>query len=198
MAKVDGVTVPDSKLAREVTELLRDTASSLLFNHSCRVYYFGALAGQRNGLTFDSELLYIGSMFHDMGLTAKYSSATERFEVDGANAARDFLRSHRIDQRDIDLVWAAVALHTTPGIPKHMHPVIALINAGVLMDAVGIGYDQFTEAQRASVTPFTHEVRVSRRVAPGVLRLEQAQTRNDVRHRHCRRAGGEGSKFPSS
>ena len=146
MAKVDGVTVPDSKLAREATELLRDTASSLLFNHSCRVYYFGALAGQRNGLTFDSELLYIGSMFHDMGLTAKYSSATERFEVDGANAARDFLRSHRIDQRDIDLVWAAIALHTTPGIPK----------------------------------------------------LEQAQTRNDVRHRHCRRAGGEGSKFPSS
>src|SRR6187200_3152492 len=98
MAKVDGVTVPDSKLAREATELLRDTASSLLFNHSCRVHYFGALACQGNGLTFDSELLYIGSMLHDIGLTAKYSSATERFEVDGANAARDFLRSHRIDQ----------------------------------------------------------------------------------------------------
>jgi hypothetical protein len=152
MAKIDGVTVPDSNLAREATELLRDTVSELLFNHSCRVYYFGALAGQRNGLSFDSELLYIGSMFHDMGLTARYSSATERFEVDGANAARDFLRSHSIDQRDIDLVWAAVALHTTPGIPKHMHPVIALINAGVLMDAVGIGYDQFTESQRTSVT----------------------------------------------
>jgi hypothetical protein len=152
MVGIDGVTVPGSKLAREAAELVRNTASSLLFNHSCRVYYFGALAGQRNGLSFDPELLYIGAMFHDMGLTARYSSTTDRFEVDGANAARDFLRSHGIDQREIDLVWAAVALHTTPGIPKYMHPVIALINAGVLMDAVGIGYEQFTEAQRTSVT----------------------------------------------
>jgi HD domain len=152
MGKIDGVTVPDSILAREATELVRDTASALLFNHSCRVYYFGALAGQRSGLSFDPELLYIGSMFHDMGLTARYSSATERFEVDGANAAREFLRSHGIEQREIDLVWAAIALHTTPGIPKHMHPVIALVNAGVLMDAVGIGYEHFTEAQRTAVT----------------------------------------------
>jgi hypothetical protein len=146
-----GVTVPDSKLAREVTELVRDTASALLFNHSCRVYHFAYLAGHRNGQIFDAELLYLGAMFHDMGLTARYSSPTERFEVDGANAARDFMRSHGIDQGDIDLVWAAIALHTTPGIPKYMHPVIALINAGVLMDAVGVGYEQFTEAQRAAV-----------------------------------------------
>lgn len=152
MVDIDGVRVPDSKLAREATELVRDTTSSLLFNHSCRVYYFGALAGRKNALTVDPELLYIGAMFHDMGLTARYSSTTDRFEVDGANAARDFLRAHGIDQRDVDLVWAAVALHTTPGIPKYMHPVIALINAGVLMDAVGVGYEQFTEAQRISVT----------------------------------------------
>jgi hypothetical protein len=152
MVKIEGVTVPDSKLAREATELVRDTASPLLFNHSCRVYCFGALAGQRNGLTFDPELLYVGAMFHDMGLTARYSSPTERFEVDGANAARDFLRTHGIVQSEVELVWAAIALHTTPGIPRYMHPMIALINAGVLMDAVGIGYEQFTEAQRTSVT----------------------------------------------
>jgi len=152
MIDIDGIAIPDSRLAREATELVRDTESILLFNHSCRVYCFGALAGHRSGLTFDPELLYVGAMFHDMGLTARYSSATERFEVDGANAARDFLRSHGIDQREIDLVWAAVALHTTPGIPKYMHPVIALINAGVLMDAVGLGYEEFTEAQRTSVT----------------------------------------------
>src|SRR4051812_870719 len=152
MVKIDGVTVPDSKLASEVTELVRDTASPLLFNHSSRVYCFGALAGQRSGLTFDPELLYIGAMFHDLGLTARYSSLSERFEVDGANAARDFLRSHRIGPKDIDLVWAAIALHTTPGIPKHMHPVIALVNAGVLMDVIGIGYEQFTDSARDAVT----------------------------------------------
>jgi hypothetical protein len=151
MIKIDGVGVPDSKMAGEAAELVRDTASALLFNHSNRVYYFAALAGQQRGVQFDAELLYIGSMFHDLGLTEQHSSKNDRFEVDGANAARDFLRRHRIDQKDIDTVWAAIALHTTPGIPQHMHPVIALLNAGVLMDVIGIGYDNFTAAQRNSV-----------------------------------------------
>ena len=114
---VEGVSIPDSKLAREITEVVRDTETPLLFHHSSRVYYFGALAGQHRGLKFDPELLYAGAMFHDMGLTRKHSSAHERFEVDGANAARDFLRGHGISQADIDTVWTAIALHTTPGIP---------------------------------------------------------------------------------
>src|ERR1700682_674703 len=124
---IEGINIPDSKLARQVTELVRDTESPLLFNHSSRVYYFGALAGKHRGLKFDSELLYTGAMFHDMGLTPKHSSANERFEVDGANTARNFLRSHRIPQADIDTVWTAIALQTTPGIPQHMHPVVALV-----------------------------------------------------------------------
>ncbi len=74
-------------MAREATELVRDTETPLLFHHSTRVYLFGALTGLRKGLQFDSELLYIGAMFHDMGLVDDYSSKTERFEVDGANAA---------------------------------------------------------------------------------------------------------------
>ena len=81
---VQGVRIPDSKLAREITELVRDTESPLLFHHSSRVYYFGALAGKHRGLVFDPELLYAGAMFHDMGLTPKHSSNQERFEVDGA------------------------------------------------------------------------------------------------------------------
>src|SRR5271156_4691155 len=101
---IAGVMVPDSKLAREITELVRDTESPLLFNHSSRGYYFGALAGARRGLIYDPELLYAGTMFHDMGLTHQHSSAHERFEVDGANAARDFLRSRGIAQADIDTV----------------------------------------------------------------------------------------------
>lgn len=109
--------IPDSKLAREVTELARTETSPLLFHHSSRVYCFGALTGKRRGLKFDRELLYAGAMFHDFGLTPKHSSASERFEVDGANAAREFLRSHGIAQADIDVVWTAIALHTTPGIP---------------------------------------------------------------------------------
>src|SRR6267154_5034904 len=126
---LSGIRIPNSQLAREITELVRDTESPLLFHHSSRVYYWGALAGKRRELRFDTELLYAGAMFHDMGLTHRHSSNDNRFEVDGANAARHFLRSHGIAQPDIDVVWAAIALHTTPGIPQHMHPVVALVTA---------------------------------------------------------------------
>jgi hypothetical protein len=147
----DPVSIPDSRLAREVTAIVRDTESELLFNHSSRVYLFGALAGRKRGLRFDPELLYAGAMFHDMGLTAEHGSPDERFEVDGANAARDFLRRHGIAQADLDTVWTAIALHTTPGIPKHMHPVVALVTAGVEMDVLGLTYGEYSDAEREAV-----------------------------------------------
>jgi hypothetical protein len=146
-----GIRIPDSKLAREITELVRDTETPLLFDHSSRVYFWGALAGKHRGLKFDPDLLYAGAMFHDMGLTDQHSSADERFEVDGANAARDFLRSHGIAQQDIETVWTAIALHTTPGIPQHMHPVIALVTAGVEMDVLGLSYAEYSEGEREAV-----------------------------------------------
>ena len=148
---VRSIEIPDSKLCRRITELVRDTEPDLLFNHSSRVYCFAALTGLRRGLTFDRELLYAGAMFHDMGLTSRHSSRTERFEVDGANVARDFLRAHHIAASDIDLVWTAIALHTTPGVPVHMHPVVALLTAGVEMDVLGIAYEEFPEAVREAV-----------------------------------------------
>ena len=151
LSSVPGVAIPDSKLAREVTELVGDTEPPLLFHHSSRVYYWGALTGKRRHLRFDPELLYAGAMFHDMGLTPKHASAHERFEVDGANVARDFLRSHSIAKKDIETVWTAIALHTTPGIPQHMHPVIALLTAGVEMDVLGIAFSECTDADREAV-----------------------------------------------
>jgi len=151
LSSAPGVAIPDSKLAREVTELVGDTEPPLLFHHSSRVYYWGALTGKRRHLRFDPELLYAGAMFHDMGLTPKHASAHERFEVDGANVARDFLRSHGIPEQDIETVWTAIALHTTPGIPQHMHPVIALLTAGVEMDVLGIAFSEFTDADREAV-----------------------------------------------
>jgi len=150
-ALISGVRIPDSTLAKEITDFVRDTEPALLFNHSSRVYYFGTLAGQRRGLKFDAELLYAGAMFHDVGLVSAYSSDTDRFEVDGANAARDFLRSRGISQQEIDLVWTAIALHTTPGIPQYMHPVVALVTAGVEMDVLGIDYAGFTDSDRNAV-----------------------------------------------
>ena len=148
---IAGIRIPDSAMARNATQLVRDTESDLLFHHSRRVFLFGALAGQRKELAYDPELLYIGAMFHDMGLQAPYSTATNRFEVDGANAARAFLTGYGIPERDIDLVWDAIALHTTPGIPPFKPPVVALVTAGVEMDVLGLAYDDFTEEQRIAV-----------------------------------------------
>ena len=186
-SSVAGAVIPDSKLAREVTELVRDTEPPLLFHHSSRVYYWGALTGKRRGLRFDPELLYAGTMFHDMGLTPAHASAHERFEVDSANGARDFLRSHGIPERDIETVWTAIALHTTPGIPPHMHPVIALVTAGVEMDVLSIAFSEFTEAEREAVVHCTPALRpLQGRDHPGLLRRHPSQTRDDLRQRQGR------------
>jgi hypothetical protein len=150
-SEISGVRIPDSKIARDATQFIRDTEGDLLFHHSARVYCWGALAGNRMELSFDPELLYTAAMFHDIGLTARYENSWLRFEVDGANAARDFLRGRGISEGDMETVWNAVALHTTPGIPEFMRPEIALVQAGAGMDVAGRGYDQFTDAQREAV-----------------------------------------------
>jgi hypothetical protein len=146
-----GVGIPDSRLARDVTQFIRDTESPLLFRHSTRVYFWGALNGGVRDLRFDPELLYTAAMFHDIGLTEGYRASHLRFEVDGANAARSFLRGQGVAERDLAVVWAAVALHTTPGIPEFMAPEIALVQAGAGMDVAGRGHDQFTTEQREAV-----------------------------------------------
>jgi len=148
---ISGVRIPDSKLAREAAELVRQYEDEMLFNHSVRVYVFGAIKGIRQKLKFDSELLYVAALFHDLGLVEHYHTETRRFEVDGADAAREFLRSRGIAEPEADLVWEAIALHTTPGIPQFMRPEIALTNAGVLVDVVGVGYDEYTPEQRDQV-----------------------------------------------
>lgn len=148
---IAGIQIPDSKMARDLTQLIRDTEPDLLFHHSTRVYLFGALTGQRNRLTYDPELLYVGAMFHDIGLTEGYRQSQLRFEVDGANAARAFLRGYGIPEASVELVWDAIALHTTPGIPEHKKPEVALVTAGVEMDVLGFAYEQFTQEQRDAV-----------------------------------------------
>ncbi|MEV7567610.1 HD domain-containing protein [Streptomyces tanashiensis] len=140
--------VPDSKLATAATELVRDTTSELIYHHSRRVYLFGALAGRARGLAFDPELLYVGAMFHDLGLGEEHRSGGRRFEVDGAEEAAAFLRAQGADEDAVRRVWTAIALHTTPGIPEFMEPEVALVTAGVEYDVLGIGYDD-----PAAVTP---------------------------------------------
>jgi HD superfamily phosphodiesterase len=138
--RIAGIDIPDSRLASEATELVRDAASSLLFHHSRRVFLFGSLQGNRLGLAADPELLYVGAMFHDLGLTEKYRRTDQRFEIDGADEARRFLAAHGLPEDRIRLAWLGIALHTTPETPYHLEPEVALVTAGVETDVLGIGY----------------------------------------------------------
>jgi HD domain len=149
---VAGITLPDTKLARDATELVRDSTTDLVFHHSRRVYWFGSLQGRNRGLSFDPELLYIGAMFHDLGLNEPFRGSGRRFEVDGADEARRFLQGHGVPEDSIRRVWTAIALHTTPGIPEFMEPEVALVTAGVEYDVLGIGFHDISDADRAEVT----------------------------------------------
>lgn len=146
-----GVRVPDSALARAATQLVRDSTSDLIYDHSRRVYFFGSLQGRNRDLSCDPELLYIAAMFHDLGLNEPFHDSGRRFEVDSADEARRFLQAHGVPEDSVRRVWTAIALHTTPGVPEFMEPEVALVTAGVEYDVLGIGYHDLDEADRAAV-----------------------------------------------
>ena len=149
--KIAGIAIPDSSLARDTTQFVRDTSTQLLYHHSRRVFVWGALVGSERGLSFDAELLYVGAMFHDIGLVEGHRSHDERFEIDGANAARRFLEQHGVPEQDVMTVWESIALHTTPEIPRYMQPEVELVTAGVEFDVLGFGFDDLPAAVRDEV-----------------------------------------------
>jgi hypothetical protein len=149
---VAGIVIPDTALVREATEFIRSAEDDVLFHHSRRVFLFGALHGRRLGLQSDLELLYVAAMFHDLGLTARYGTSTQRFEMDGADAAREFLLEHGVEQSDADKVWLGIALHTTPEVPARLDLETALLAAGVKTDVVGVGREALSSEVIDAVT----------------------------------------------
>jgi hypothetical protein len=149
--EVAGIVVPDSAVAKQAVELLLEHGTEFIYNHSMRVFLFSSLNGQRNSLKYDPELLFISSVFHDLGLTSRYSSPDLRFEVDGANAAREFLKSNGYPAEALRLVWDTIALHTTIGIAEHKEPEVALMYSGVGLDVMGEGYDNLSEENRLEI-----------------------------------------------
>ena len=143
--------VPDSKLTREATGLLREFSTPLLFNHSHRVFFWASEQGRQAGERFDVELLFICAAFHDLGLLKKFSSESDRFEVDSANAVRQFLEHHQVPVARIQTAWDAIALHTTPGIAAYKPLEVELLYNGVGLDVLGIGYQEFPEDIRKKV-----------------------------------------------
>lgn len=143
--------VPDTRLTREATGLLREFSTPLLFNHSHRVFFWADELGRTSGKQYDQELLFICAAFHDLGLLKKFSSADDRFEVDSANAVRQFLEHHDVPAARIQVAWDAISLHTTPGIAAYKPIEVELLYNGVGLDVLGIGYETLSESLRKQV-----------------------------------------------
>jgi hypothetical protein len=143
--------VPDSRITREATGILREFSTPLLFNHSHRVFFWAEEQGKRTGQKFDVELLFVSAAFHDLGLLEKFSSEDDRFEVDSANAVRQFLEHHEVSEPRIQTAWDAIALHTTPGIAAYKPIEVELLYNGIGLDVLGIGYESFPEDVRDKI-----------------------------------------------
>ncbi|MEU2930502.1 HD domain-containing protein [Streptomyces sp. NPDC007251] len=144
---IAGVEIPETAAVAEATRAMQKMTSPLIYHHSRRVFVFGAIHARRLGLEPDPELLYLSAMFHDTGLMTPFSGEEQRFEVDGADHAREFMLGHGFSAAAADVVWTAIALHTTPGIPGRMGPEIAVTNFGVLTDVLGWGLDELDRGQ---------------------------------------------------
>ncbi|RBL90542.1 HD domain-containing protein [Chitinophaga flava] len=166
LKSVAGIVIPDSKIATEATELLLEHGTSFIYNHSLRVFLFSSLNGKRLNVKYDAELLYISAVFHDLGLVPHYSSPDLRFEVDGANAARDFLKSHGVPKEQLQLVWDTIALHTTIGIAEYKEPEVALMYSGVGLDVMGEGYEHLSEEHRHEIIKAFPRTDFKKRIIP--------------------------------
>jgi hypothetical protein len=144
---IAGVVIPETQAAAEATRLIRETTNPLIFHHSRRVFLFSTLQARDAGMQPDPELLYISALFHDTGLLTPYSTVEQRFEVDGADHARKFLLDRGFSDAAAEVVWTAIALHTTPGIPGRMGDEVAATHFGVLTDVIGLGLDGLDPAQ---------------------------------------------------
>lgn len=144
------IEVVDSPLVKEAIELARTYSAPYLFNHVMRSWLFGALVAEKSGVKADPELMALAAVLHDLGLTEQFAGA-ERFEVDGANAARAFLAGRGIGPREVQLVWDAIALHTTLSLAAHKEPEVALCCSGIAIDVIGFGLEQIEPHHTAAI-----------------------------------------------
>jgi hypothetical protein len=161
--------VPDTQLTREATGLLHEFSTQLLFNHSHRVFFWANELGRQTGQKYDQELLFVCAAFHDMGLLQKFSSAEDRFEVDSANAVRQFLEHHNVPAARIQVAWDAISLHTTPGIAAYKPIEVELLYNGVGLDVLGIGYEHFPEELRKKIVAQYSRVNFKQDIAEAFL-----------------------------
>jgi len=146
---IAGIALVDSKMARLATELARDTSPEYLFNHAARTFLFGSLIGNASNLKFDSEILYLACILHDLGLTERFAGPLP-FEIQGAQAARAFLTDNGLPNDRANVVWDGIAMHPF-AMASFKQPEIALVSAGAGADVVGEDLEKIPETAKAAV-----------------------------------------------
>ena len=141
-----GISVPDSPLISDALEFAQKLSEPFLFNHAVRSWLFAAKIGQRKAIDFDPEVVAVGTILHDIGLTTGVSGSN-RFEVNGANASLSFIRDRGISGRRAQLVWDLVALNSPPSIALHKEPEVALGTMGIGLDYGGFGMELIPPAE---------------------------------------------------
>jgi hypothetical protein len=143
--EIAGVRLPDSALAQKAVGLAFRVSPPVVWTHVLRTFVFGALVGQAQKLRYDEELFFLASVLHDLGLTAEFRGAA-RFEVVGADAADTFLKKENVSAERRDIIWDAIALHTSVGIASRKRPEIALVHIGAGIDVLGLDLDKLPPA----------------------------------------------------
>jgi len=148
--QIAGVSVPDSPLITEVLQYAQKLYEPYLFNHAMRSWLFAAKIGQLKGIDYDLEVVAVGTILHDIGLSAGVSGSN-RFEVNGAAAALSFVKERGLSNRRAQLMWDLVALNSTPSIALHKEAEVALGTMGIGLDYGGFGFELIPSADMTEI-----------------------------------------------
>ncbi|WP_250516496.1 phosphohydrolase [Caballeronia sp. INDeC2] len=150
-ARVAGVEIPDSEMARRAVALVRQEMPDVLLGHAFRVFLFASLIGRYRKADYSAELLFVAATFHHHGLAPCFGRSNRRFELDSADAACKFLQLHGISGPELRNVWYAIVLHSTFGLDSVDSSLVSLLRAGVETDLMALHFDEISNVDRAAV-----------------------------------------------
>jgi hypothetical protein len=184
-----GITVIDTPLITRAMDYARAHSEPFLFNHAVRSWLFAVRLGQLQGVPHDAEVVAVGSLLHDLGLT-NCCTGPKRFEIEGADAARDFAREQGVDDRRVQLIWDSVALNSTPSIGLYKETEVALCTAGIGLE-FGFQYDRIPPNEMKSILAAFPRLDMKRRFTDSVCRI--AKTKPETTYDNF--AGDFGERF---
>jgi hypothetical protein len=169
-----GVSIPDTPLITRAIEFARERSEPYLFNHAMRSWLFAETIGRIKGFEYDREVVAMGTILHDIGLTATVSGPN-RFEVNGADAALSFIRGKGLSDRRAQLIWDLVALNSTPSLALHKEPEVAVGTMGIGLDYGGFGVEALPAAQVEGILSAFPRLKMKQRFAETCCRLVTAK-----------------------